>query len=232
MALFGSRKKKTENAPETTTPEAVQDSAADTSETPADMAAVETAPVDEAPRFDRSAGPFDESEKRADDAYIDFGGLLVKAPEGGQIRLDIDQASDTIVAVTVDLGASSLQLQAFSAPKSTGLWAEIREQIRESVAAQGGSSEVIDGEFGSELFVKIPVTSQDGSMGYRSARFLGVDGPRWFVRGVLGGPAATDEKEAAPLADIFRSVVVVRGSEPLPPKELLALRVPHGVQTA
>ncbi len=222
MALFGSRKKKVEspessaalgNEPETVPEPAVKAPAADSG-------------------FDRSAGPFDAAEKRADDSYIDFGGLLVPAPQGGQIRLDIDQNSDTIVAVTVDLGASSLQLQAFSAPKSTGLWPEIREQIRSSVAAQGGTSEVIEGDFGHELFVKIPVTSQDGSMGYRSARFLGVDGPRWFVRGVLGGPAATDEKEAAPLADVFRGIVVVRGQDPMPPKELLPLRVPQGAQTA
>ena len=28
-------------------------------------------------------------------------------------------------------------------------------------------------------------------------RFMGVDGPRWFLRAVLSGPAATDTDEAS-----------------------------------
>ncbi|GAA1349127.1 DUF3710 domain-containing protein [Falsarthrobacter nasiphocae] len=219
MALFGQRKKKT-----TTEAGATVDAAPTSGPT--------SAPTEQAsPEWDRSGGPFDAAEKTASEGYLDFGGFQVLAPEGSHVRLDVDQAADTIVAATIDIGASSLQIQAFAAPKSSGLWDEIRGQIQESVAGQGGSSEVIEGDFGVELFVKLPVTSQDGSLGYRSARFLGVDGPRWFVRGVLGGPAATDEREAAPLVDVFRSIIVVRGDAAMPPKELLTLRVPEGAQT-
>jgi hypothetical protein len=56
---------------------------------------------------------------------------------------------------------------------------------------------------------------------------MGVDGPRWFLRAVISGPAATDAELAAPLVDIVRSVVVVRDDEARPPREALPLRVPE-----
>ena len=60
----------------------------------------------------------------------------------------------------------------------------------------------------------------------RAARFLGVDGPRWFLRGMLSGPAASTPEEAAALEQAFRSVVVVRGSAPMPVREQLPLTLP------
>ncbi|MCB4207655.1 DUF3710 domain-containing protein [Arthrobacter sp. UM1] len=231
MALFGSRKKK-----EATTAEDLPAEKEAREDAPKTSAASEQAPAETAApvkrEHSRENGPFDASEKSPAEDAVDLGGIVIEAPEGTHIRLDVDQATEAIVAATVDIGASSLQIQAFAAPKTSGLWEEIRGQIKESVASQGGSSETIDGDFGDELFVKLPIQSQDGSMGYRSARFLGVDGPRWFVRGVLGGPAATDEGEAAALLEIFRSVIVVRGDEAMPPKELLPLTVPGNLQQA
>ena len=62
---------------------------------------------------------------------------------------------------------------------------------------------------------------------FAPAVFVGVDGPRWFLRGVLSGRAAIDEASAAPLLDIFRAAVVVRGTEPMAPRELLPLTLPR-----
>jgi hypothetical protein len=53
-----------------------------------------------------------------------------------------------------------------------------------------------------------------------------VDGPRWFLRGVLSGRAAIDEEAAGPLLEVFGALVVVRGVEPMAPRELLPLRLP------
>jgi hypothetical protein len=60
------------------------------------------------------------------------------------------------------------------------------------------------------------------------ARFFGVNGPRWFLRGVLSGPGAERTGSGAPsaLEDAFRSVVVVRGNEPMPVREALPLSLP------
>jgi hypothetical protein len=58
------------------------------------------------------------------------------------------------------------------------------------------------------------------------ARFLGVDGPRWFLRGTITGPAGAGGEAAAALEQAFRDVVVVRGTEPMPVREPLPLTLP------
>lgn len=65
-----------------------------------------------------------------------------------------------------------------------------------------------------------------GNVGKRPARFLGVDGPRWFLRGVITGQALVDKNAAALIEQYFSEVVVVRGDDPRPPSELLALTMP------
>jgi hypothetical protein len=173
-----------------------------------------------------SSGPFDVSEIESQDGYVDLGALLITAREDLQLRLEVEEATQRVVAVTMDLDGSSLQLQAFAAPRSEGLWDEIREQIGQSVGSQGGQVEEIQGNFGTELVAKLPASDSDDSQGYRVARFIGVDGPRWFLRGVLGGDAALDREAAAGLEALFRQIVVVRGENPMPPRDLLQLRLP------
>jgi hypothetical protein len=191
------------------------DASVQTGEDPADVA------------YERSVhGPFDVDEIAGRDGYVDLGALLITPHEGLQLRLEVEERTQRVIAVTLDLAASSLQLQAFAAPRSEGLWDEIREQIGLSVASQGGTVEELDGTFGAEVLAKLPAQAADGSRGYRVARFIGVDGPRWFLRGVLGGEAAMERDSAAELEKLFRAVVVVRGESPLPPRELLALRLP------
>ncbi len=174
----------------------------------------------------RANGPFDVSEISSRDGFVDLGALLIAPSEGLQLRLEVEEATQRVVAVTMDLEGSSLQLQAFAAPKSEGLWDEIREQIGQSVGSQGGQVEEIEGSFGTELVAKLPAGAPDGSQGYRVARFIGVDGPRWFLRGVLGGEAAMERAAAAPLEALFRRIVVIRGDSPMPPRDLLQLRLP------
>ena len=173
-----------------------------------------------------ATGPFDVSEIEDQEGYVDLGALLIAPAEGLQLRLEVEEATQRVVAVTMDLNGSSLQLQAFAAPRSEGLWDEIREQIGQSVGSQGGQIEEVQGGFGPELLAKLPASGADGSHGYRVARFIGVDGPRWFLRGVFGGEAAVDRDAAAGLEELFRQLVVVRGESPMPPRDLLQLRLP------
>jgi hypothetical protein len=76
--------------------------------------------------------------------------------------------------------------------------------------------------FGPELLAQIPVAGAQP----KAARFIGVDGPRWFLRGVIAGAGATDAAAAAQIEDVFRSIVVVRGTTPMPPRDLIPLRMP------
>jgi hypothetical protein len=182
-----------------------------------------------APLDRRTAGPLDIAEVQGVKPYVDFGSLRIPSRENLAMRLEVEEASQRIVAVSMDFAGSSLQLQAFAAPKNEGVWHEIRTQMRESLAATGGETEERIGSLGPELIAKIPLNDESGKQaGHRLARFIGVDGPKWFLRGVIGGAALNDALAAADIDDLFRSVVVVRGDTPLPPKDLLPLTIPGG----
>ena len=169
--------------------------------------------------FSRLRGPFDRSEVEGLGDYLDLGAIWLPRLEGVQLQLEVDQQTQTIYGAQIVQGRSTVQLQAFAAPRTTGLWAELRGEIAEGVTSQGGAAEVVEGTLGKELRVVAP--------GGQALRFFGVDGPRWFLRAVLNGRAATDDAAAASLVDIVRRVVVVRGSEAMPPREALALRLPE-----
>jgi hypothetical protein len=74
----------------------------------------------------------------------------------------------------------------------------------------------------------VQVALPDGTSVEEAARFLGVDGPRWFLRGVISGAAAVDPARAGVMEDMFAGVVVVRGSDAAPPREPLPLTLPEG----
>ncbi|MFD0884340.1 DUF3710 domain-containing protein, partial [Streptosporangium algeriense] len=57
-------------------------------------------------------------------------------------------------------------------------------------------------------------------------RYIGVDGPRWFLRAVISGRAVQDAEIAAVLEGVVGDIVVVRGDEPMAPKESIELRLP------
>ncbi|UYO98572.1 DUF3710 domain-containing protein [Microbacterium sp. M28] len=170
-------------------------------------------------------GPFDESEVNPVRPYIDLGGIKILPREGLNLRLEVEEQTKRIVAVGLDYADSSLQVQPFAAPRSGGLWDETRVQLKDQVRSQGGRVEERDGPLGKELLAEVPATAAEGS-GLRLARFVGVDGPRWFLRGVIGGAAAQDLDAAAKVEDLFRSLVVVRGGAPMPPRDLIPLKMP------
>jgi hypothetical protein len=119
-----------------------------------------------------------------------------------------------------------VQLQVFAAPRTIGVWSDIRTEIADSITAQGGKAEVVDGPLGRELAATIAAPGPDGRPVHNVVRFMGVDGPRWFLRAVVSGPAATDAAKAAPLVEVVRSTIVVRDDEARPPREALPLRIP------
>ncbi len=100
------------------------------------------------------------------------------------------------------------------------------------VLTAGGRSEEAHGSFGIELMAQVPVEPGQPASGLRLVRFVGVDGPRWFVRGLFTGPAASGDEQADLLEEVLRDAVVVRGDHPVPPREILELRLPPEARQA
>jgi hypothetical protein len=60
-------------------------------------------------------------------------------------------------------------------------------------------------------------------------RFVGVDGPRWLLRGVAAGPADHGQACAKLLYELVDATVVVRGQEPLPVRTPLPIELPEEI---
>ncbi|MET8140574.1 DUF3710 domain-containing protein [Sphaerisporangium sp. NPDC005288] len=185
----------------------------------------ETAPAAEAPVPVRESGPWDADEPHPDTERVDLGGMRLPIGSGFEIQLNV--AGDQIVGAVVMVEESALQVHAFAAPKKTGIWDEVRGELSRELTAAGGTCEQREGPFGAELAAEI---MQDGAT--QPVRFIGVDGPRWFLRGVISGRAIADPDVAKTLEDVLRDIVVVRGDLPMAPKEPIELRLPAEARQA
>jgi hypothetical protein len=173
-------------------------------------------------------GPWDAADDIPPLNRVDFGSLQVPVADGFEIQLNIADDQGPLIAVVQ--GDSSLQVQAFAAPKSDGLWDDVRQEIATAVSQAGGQAEEAEGPFGPELHVRVP--ADQPQIGLQPIRFLGVDGPRWFLRGVITGAAAERPEVAAPFEAIFAGLVVVRGDHPVPPRDLLEIALPEEARKA
>ncbi len=229
------RRQKSEDAVEQLADDAISaDETADDVEGSADSESENVSELDPAERVGlppapRPDGPWDHSElEQPEEGRVDLGGLLVPGVEGMELRVEV--AGDAIVAATLVLGNSAIQLQAFAAPKSEGIWGEVREEIATGITAQGGLVEEEEGPLGWHLRAQVPVQLPDGTQGVQLVRFVGCDGPRWFLRGVISGQAAVQPEMAGVLEQVFQQTVVVRGEVPMAPRDPIVLKLPEDAQ--
>lgn len=177
---------------------------------------------------DRREGPYDSSEVPDDGMQrVDFGALQIPGVDGMSVNLEVDEDNQQIVAITVVLGEAAVQLQPFAAPRSGGFWSEVREELGRGITESGGEVEEAEGNFGMELRANVPAVNEQGEEGFQPVRFVGVEGPRWLLRGVMLGAAAMDARAAEVFEDIFRGCIVTRGSQPMAPGEMLPLTMPE-----
>ena len=180
----------------------------------------------------RPQGPWDQADAPDDEVNrIDLGGLLVPVPPDTEVRVDVSPEGE-VVAATLVRGESAMQVNVFAAPRSYGIWSEVREEIAVSLRETGGRAEDVSGPHGAELHAAVPTDRPGQGLALAPARFIGVDGPRWFLRALLTGPAATDETASADLLAALRDVVVVRGTDPMAVRDALPLRLPKEVSAA
>ena len=174
-------------------------------------------------------GPFDVTEAKSLENLIDFG--AVKLPNVNRnlsIKVELEEDTRRLVALTLQTEGSMLQVSLFSAPKNNEVWQEVLEVLTSSLESQNARVESVVGSFGRELLVAMQVPTEDGGSALQQIRFIGVDGPRWLLRGSITGDALNNLSEQAEIERIFRSIVVDRGSEAMPPRELVPLTMPPG----
>jgi Protein of unknown function (DUF3710) len=179
------------------------------------------------------SGPWDAGEPYPGVDRVDLGSLRV--PVGPDYEIQLVMADQQGAWVTVRLGGSEMQIQAFAAARNSALWDDVRAEISAEVLGAAGRSEERPGPFGIELLAEVPAEAgQPGpsASGMQLVRFIGVDGPRWFLRGLFTGPAAEGGEHAGVLEAVFRDIVVVRGDHPVPPREILELRLPPEARQA
>jgi hypothetical protein len=165
-------------------------------------------------------GPYDITEAPDGIPQLDLGALKVPAIDGVEVRVQADNDGNIQQVVLVS-GESGLQLGVFAAPRTEGIWDEVRAEIRKQLFNDGVAAEETEGNYGTELRARVRTPE-----GLTDIRFVGVDGPRWLVRAVYQGPAAIDPSVAPALVECLENLVVERGNEAMPVREPLSLQLP------
>ncbi|MCU1593070.1 MAG: hypothetical protein JWO12_462 [Frankiales bacterium] len=174
----------------------------------------------------RPQGPWDLADAPASEVdRLDLGGLLLTVMPDTDVRVEVSPEGE-VVAATIVHGESALQLNAFAAPRSEGIWGEVRDEIKEALNSGGGKAQDGEGVFGTELLAEVPTEVPGQGVVLAPARFVGVDGPRWFLRGLITGPGAVDDAQAGPLLEAMKQVVVNRGIDPMAVRDPLPLALP------
>ena len=221
------KRKDKQSAAEPTSP---QEAARDSEE-----AAEGGEPLDEAAFQGAAAavqpGPYDISAVPPSPVNrVDLGAIQVAGFTDMQLHFETDPSKNTFVSVVAAYRDAALRLQALAAPRSGGLWDEMRPQITASITGAGGDVEEVQGVFGAELHGVVPAVTPDGQQVRQPVRLVGVEGPRWMLHGVFMGSAPMDDRMTELFEDVFSQVVVVRGSQPMAPGEVLPLILPPDAQ--
>jgi hypothetical protein len=118
-------------------------------------------------------GPWDAEDSFPELERIDFGALQVPIGPGLEVQVNVEATEadeegnpvgGRLVAITVVHGESGLQLQAFAAPKRSGIWEEVRRETATEIGEAGGQTKDAEGPFGVELHAMVPVAVPDELM--------------------------------------------------------------------
>ncbi len=179
-----------------------------------------------------SGGPWDVADQPVLGRRVDFGALRFSVPAGYVVQRPANDDDGRVPVVLLRGPEGALRLRVFAAPRDGGLWDDLRADVVREVQEREGTAEEVDGPFGTEVRCVLPVKAPDGAPAVQPSRVIGVDGPRWTLRGTFLGPVAKDPRDDGDLMDVFRGVVVVRGPEARRAGEVLPLTLPPGARNA
>ena len=92
-------------------------------------------PAKEPPK-PREFGPYDVTEAPRGQEVLDLGALRIPAVAGVEVHLQAGPEGQ-IQQVQLAHGGSRLQVAAFAAPRTEGIWDDIRETLREALVSAG-----------------------------------------------------------------------------------------------
>lgn len=166
-------------------------------------------------------GPFDVAEAPPDEVFrLDLGCVRVPVPDGAQLQVEMEPEEGGVRAVHLLTPDGQFTLNAYAAPRSGNLWPEVAGELAEQLRSDGAAVGRADGEWGEEL---------TGTVNDVALRFIGVDGPRWLLRGVVAGPLDHAEESARALSEMVRDTIVVRGDSPMPVRTPLPMELPDEI---
>jgi hypothetical protein len=176
-----------------------------------------------------TSGPYDVDDLPEDDEVLraDLGSLLIAPVDGAELRIQVDEATETVQGVLLAGAEGALELRAFAAPRNGDLWSEVRPKIAADFAQRGGTADEREGRFGTELVCRLTVRTPDGGTGTQPSRIIGINGPRWMLRATLLGRPALEPETAGVWEDAIAQVVVRRGTQPMPSGAELAMTLPR-----
>lgn len=165
-------------------------------------------------------GPYDEEDEPDDEvSRLDLGSVRLPVPDGAQLQVEMDPAGP-VRAVHVVTPHGQITVNAYAAPRTGGLWEEVCGELADQLRGDGAAVHSEAGDWGQELVA---------ALGEVALRFIGVDGPRWMLRGVVAGPPDRSRQGSAALRDLLRDTVVVRGDAPMPVRTPLPIELPDAI---
>ena len=177
----------------------------------------------EAAADDDPDGPFDVDE--FDDAAVvtvgrhDLGSVLIPENDAAELAIEVNQQGvPTMVWMVTPNGRYNIT--AYAAPKTGNLWREVVTEIAESLRNDSAQVSVEDGPWGREVVGVMTKGPEPVVM-----RFVGVDGPRWMVRGAAIGTPESAAAIAEEVRNALADTVVRRGDTPQPVRAMLNLQL-------
>ncbi|MFI9006180.1 DUF3710 domain-containing protein [Actinosynnema sp. NPDC053489] len=166
-------------------------------------------------------GPFD-STRAPDDGLnrLDLGSIRLPVPDGAQLQVEMDPAG-AVRAVHLLTTVGQLTVSAFAAPKSDRLWPEVSGEMIAQFKNDGFRILRENGEWGEEIAARNNEVH---------LRVVGVDGPRWMLRGIAAAPTEEQSARATDaLYELLRYTVVVRGEQAMPVRTPLPIELPEAI---
>ncbi|GAA1311121.1 DUF3710 domain-containing protein [Saccharothrix xinjiangensis] len=166
-------------------------------------------------------GPFDEAQAPDDGLNrLDLGSIRLPVPDGAQLQVEMDP-SGAVRAVHLLTGVGQLTVSAFAAPRSDRLWPEVSGEMIAQFKSDGFRILRENGEWGEEIAARNNEVH---------LRVVGVDGPRWMLRGIAAAPNEEMSVQAAEaLYALMRDTVVARGEQPMPVRTPLPIELPEAI---